>query len=89
MNLTLGTFPKSIRINGKDQQSKIFKMLLSEYSKAMDLTPEFILQAFPYVILRCLKRNDIIENGKQLDTQAYLKLLILWDEVAPKTIQLA
>ena len=89
MNLTLGTFPKSIRINGKDQQSKIFKMLLSEYSKAMNLTQEFILQAFPYVILRCLKRNDISENGKQLDTQTYLKLLILWDEVAPKTIQLA
>jgi len=89
MNLTLGTFPKSIRINGNDQQSKIFKMLLSEYSKAMNLTTEFMLQAFPYVILRCMKRNDIIENGKQLDTQTYLKLLILWDEVAPKTIQLA
>ena len=66
-------------IKGKGPYFKILKMMLLEYSKATNMPPEIMLQAFPYVIIRNIKRT--FENHNQIEGDHYLNVLITWDEL--------
>jgi SAM-dependent methyltransferase len=80
---TKGTMPKSFQDNflGKGKYSPILETLISEYTRTKQLPPELILQAIPYVILRCLYRAATGVDNKHLDINRYIYLLELWDEI--------
>jgi hypothetical protein len=81
LNLVSDSSLNSIKIDGKWHFSKIFKISLLEYSKATNFTPEFILQAFSYVILRYLKHRDMEIKTKTNKYSKSLELLILWERL--------
>lgn len=82
-NAATGNLRKSFR-NNFSQNGKYFGIvdtLIKEYAKAKDLPPDIIWQAFPYVILRCIRRSSVGENNRHLNSQDYIRVLTLWDEV--------
>lgn len=65
----------------KGRYSSILETLISEFAKGNGLPPELILDAVPYVILRCLYRATAETDNKHLDITRYLRLFDLWDKV--------
>jgi ubiquinone/menaquinone biosynthesis C-methylase UbiE len=73
----------NIRCGGK--YSVIFDSLITEFIGEKNLPPEIIFQAFPYVVLRCLRRSASGENNRHLNINHHIELLKWWEEKYPST----
>lgn len=67
--------------HGKGKYAGILKNLIFEFCKEKKLPINLILEAVPYVLLRCIYRTTFKGNQKQLDPIAYISLLELWDKI--------
>ena len=82
-NCTRGAnISSSLRDNffGKGTYSFILKALVSQFTQAKGLSPELVVQAVPYAILRCLHRAAPSADNKHLDVVSYINLLECWDK---------
>jgi SAM-dependent methyltransferase/thiamine kinase-like enzyme len=73
----------NIRCKGK--YSVIFDSLITEFTREINLPPEIIFQAFPYVVLRCLQRSASGENNRHLNANYYIELIKWWEENYPSS----
>lgn len=87
----LDNFFYGSEINARQNTNKnspykpIMRALLVKYARARNLPVEFILQAFPYVIMRCLYRNAGGLNDRHIGITYYCQLFIMWDQISEKS----
>jgi len=84
---TIGGFPQSFRDSfyGQGKYAPILKGLISEFAKAKEIPSKLVLQAVPYIILRCINRTVFMADNKHLSTAHYITLLELWDKMCSST----
>lgn len=77
-------FPQAFldAFNGKGKYADILKSLISEFCKARELPTELILQAVPYVLLRCIYRTTFEADRRHFNPSMYMALLELWDKIS-------
>jgi len=77
--VTLKTFEDNFL--GKGRYSLILRTLIAEFAREKGWPPKLILEAVPYILLRCLHRAATGPDNKHLALASYLQLLVIWDKV--------
>jgi len=67
--------------HGKGEYAGILKYLILEFCKEKKIPVNLILEAVPYVLLRCIYRTTFKGSQKQLDPSGYIFILEVWDKI--------
>jgi len=77
-------FPQAFvdAFNDRGNYAEILKNLILEFCKVKKLPTELILQAVPYVLLRCIYRTTFETDYRHFQPTSYITLLELWDKIS-------